>query len=318
MSKMKRKKRLGFLAFVFLLVFLTGSAFAFVPGMLDVVGRVGLRETGYVEWVLAATQGSVERVVSYETGTDPAAPGTDRNMFTDDLLNDEQRDAAGDETISAVEPEVYLTHAQIVDERGRNNQRIEWSVVFQGAGVATLYVQAMNWSEVFDADITRARIVELTDFGPVGPFDTLDPAEWLEADRHDLPITSQTLNDIFDVGGTFDGLVGTLDANNADGTEPGSSTDIVTITIEWDGTIGNVVDAIDAEFWEWQDDVDLDGVITGGTWVNEATGVSDPDRFADAGALYMLVTENGVAVPLDELTPWIGTFVIEVEYEIAS
>lgn len=50
MQKLKNKRRLTTLVIAFLLVFVTGSAFALQPGMLDIVGTVNLQIPGYVRW----------------------------------------------------------------------------------------------------------------------------------------------------------------------------------------------------------------------------------------------------------------------------
>ncbi|MCL1877515.1 MAG: hypothetical protein FWF80_01520, partial [Defluviitaleaceae bacterium] len=87
MSKVKNRKRLSLLAIVFLLAFLAAAAFAFLPGMLDVVGRVGIREGDYVQWVFAATQAAGDSAVVGRAPTaaslgDPLAPGVIRTGFT--------------------------------------------------------------------------------------------------------------------------------------------------------------------------------------------------------------------------------------------
>jgi len=50
MQRMRNKKRLTGLVIAFLLVFVTGSAFALVPGHLDILGNVNLQAPGYVRW----------------------------------------------------------------------------------------------------------------------------------------------------------------------------------------------------------------------------------------------------------------------------
>jgi len=105
MRKMKNKKRLTGLVIAFLLVALTGSAFAFAPGILDVTGNIRLADA-YVVW--SNVQDS---------------PG----MFT------------------PLSGEVEAIHsAQIVDARGRTRQRIEWNIYFTGPGFAMITATATN------------------------------------------------------------------------------------------------------------------------------------------------------------------------------
>jgi hypothetical protein len=335
MSKMRQRKRLSIAALAFLLVFLAGAAFAFVPGMLDVVGRVGIREGDYVRWILAATQGPVERDVTDST-EDPLTPGIFRSGFTHDMMANVRTSAVhGDPEISDIYPDVYLSHAVILPTtRGRQSQRIEWSVVFQGPTTARLYVQAMNYSELNDANITSARVVDLTNFGPVGP--TLGTGAggmgWSDggpiADvtpAHTLPVSAEDLGGMFNV--TLTGL-GTLpillEANDTTFTNDDSSTDVFYIDVEWTGELPDMPEADDIVRWQWvETDTTADGASIG-SWVelgetSPYSGLTPPDAFGVAdGDIYMaVVTAAGVAIPLNDLTPWIGTFVVELDYELA-
>jgi hypothetical protein len=322
MSKLKQRKRLTVIGLVFLLVLLAGSAFAFLPGMLDVVGRVGIREGEYVRWILAATQGSSDRYVETAVTTDATDPGTDRIGFTHDLFSGDYDLAAAlraihtpptEAEISAIDSNVYLSHARIITDdtiRSRRSQRIEWSVVFQGPATATLYVQAMNFDENMSVTISNARIVGLTEFGPLAAIDTVTQTP---ADFHGVQVQSEFLNflttddgppvvteDVFTVGGTaVTSLNVTLPPNVGPLGEalenPASSTGVETVTIEWSGLLPLVFDVLDRPLYAWSDTVvpDTDPssftygqyIITGGEWVSTDTlreylAATDPDAFA--------------------------------------
>lgn len=202
MSNMKRRKRLNALALVFLLVFLAGAAFAFVPGMLDVTGRVGLREASYVQWVLAATQhsGIADRALT-AAAPHPSAAHLAANPLDPDNVNPVRLGfthdrvpsiASGGNRVAAVHrttdishlpvnSPVYLSHARIVtgdSVRERESQRIEWSVIFTAAGTARLYVQALNTCDLSYVEITEARVVSLTDVGVIAPL-LADDEGWM-------------------------------------------------------------------------------------------------------------------------------------------
>ena len=114
MRKIRNRKRLSILALAFLLLFITGSAFAFAPGILDITGNVRFAQ-GYVRW---------ESVV----------PGS--TLFP----------APGPQPLSGGY-QAFHTY-QIVDARGRTNQRIEWNVYFTAPGFAMLAATAENTSGV--------------------------------------------------------------------------------------------------------------------------------------------------------------------------
>jgi hypothetical protein len=332
MNNLKQRKRLTTIGLAFLVVLLAGSAFAFLPGMLDVVGRVGIREGEYVRWVFAATQGTTARE-SGDAGVagDIADPGYTRHGFTHDLLDAAQRAAHGDDiTISALPAggEIYLSHAHIVEEtRGRRSQRIEWSVVFDGAETATLYVQAMNYNENLAAIIENARIVSLS-AAPVGDlaavhggfneatFD-VEGDDWSGVNFSSAQLND---NDRFSVGGTFADLNGVLEANTAALDNDESSTDIETITVTWDGTLFDLL-AVGRTFWGWQDELNTDGDIIGGEWVELAAGMTHPDFFEELMEqfdFFMATTEGDDNDPITfgALDPWIGTFILEFDYSI--
>jgi hypothetical protein len=332
MNNLKQRKRLTTIGLAFLVVLLAGSAFAFLPGMLDVVGRVGIREGEYVRWVFAATQGTAARV-SGDDGVavaDITAPGAIRHGFTHDLLTPAQRVEHGaTEVISALPTggEIYLSHAHIVEEtRGRYSQRIEWSVVFDGAETATLYVQAMNYNENLAAIIENARIVSLS-AAPVGDLAAVHGGfneaafdiagnDWSGAN-----FSSAQLNEMdrFSVGGSYASLNGMLAANDEDLQNPASSTDIETITVTWDGTLFDLL-AVGRTFYGWQDELDADNNIIGGEWVALADGMTHPDFFEELMEqfdFFMATSDaDGDPILFDALEPWIGTFILEFDYSI--
>jgi len=340
MSKMKQRKRLGLLGLVFLLVFLAGSAFAFVPGMLDTVGRIGITEIedDYVQWIYVATQGPVLRgVVDFAAANDPAAPGTDyRTGFSYSTRPEGDRAAlhgtgsSGVGSISALpggaDSPIYLSHARIVDQRDRTNQRIEWSVVFDGAGMATLYAQAMNFNENSAVVISNARVVELTDFGPIGPFSTFDTDAWIAGTRHALDIDAEHLNDMFTVAMVnVAGFEGTFPANNALSNSAASSTGMLRVQLTWDGTLPLDLDDDDIEFWQWIEDYDAHPTLSAPGWYSADGPVTDGSlgltvlpEIADDGDIFMVVlNDDDEPIAFDALMPWIGTFVLEFDYALA-
>lgn len=337
MSKMRQRKRLSIAALAFLLVFLAGAAFAFMPGMLDVVGRVGIRDDDYVRWILAATQGPAARPVSDATA-DAEAPGVNRVGFTHDLASGPRTAAIhGDPSISIGDSDVYLSHAVILDEtRGRQSQRIEWSVVFEGPTTARLYVQAMNYNMFSAAQITSADIVDLTSFGPVGA--NLNAGAggigWSAggpiADDtlpHSLSVSARDLEDMFEVRlGGLPTFPIPLAANDTGLVNNASSTDVFHIELEWTGALPGVAEG-NIVRWQWVYDVVTTpgptyGDIIGGEWeplgATAERGLTPPDAFGTAGDIFMaVVNDAGQAIPFDDLTPWIGTFVVELDYELA-
>jgi hypothetical protein len=166
MSKMKQRKRLTALALVFLLVFLTGAAFAFVPGMLDIVGQVGIEEADYVIWSMAHAPAPgvlTTSITTWEHGDaddlDILAPRDATSVGG--TVTDMTYFAHGSET----ELEgITLNDAEVVNTRGRERQRILWDVVFyEPDAEARLYIEAANLSELFYAlisDVTVTVVVE--------------------------------------------------------------------------------------------------------------------------------------------------------------
>ncbi|MCL1878335.1 MAG: hypothetical protein FWF80_05720, partial [Defluviitaleaceae bacterium] len=196
---------------------------------------------------------------------------------------------------------VYLSHARILPEtRGRRQQRIEWSVVFEGAATSTLYVQAMNFSETADVVITEARIAEVgamvvdtvVEDSNFAPFN-LDGANPFTDDWHDVthgatspittgtpahtfPLNAATLHQMFTLGGEAlaggaTGLLGTLERNNATLTNTDSSTPISTITLEWDGDFGPLADLLAIELWQFQSTWNATTEQYDHAWVNTGT-----------------------------------------------
>ena len=114
MRNSKNKKRLSGLVAVFMLTFLVGSAFAFIPGVLDIVSGVNL-----------AAQDDLYVVWSNVTG------GDDFQLLPSGITP-----AGG---------EFNATHtAQIVNERDRTAQRIIWTINFSEAGFADITATATN------------------------------------------------------------------------------------------------------------------------------------------------------------------------------
>jgi len=113
MRNSRNKKRLTSLVTAFMLTFVVGTAFAFAPGMLDIGTIINLsaQEDLYVVW-------------SDVTG------GPDFQL------------------LSSVTPagwEIGARHtARIVNERGRTNQRIEWTINFSEEGFAAITATATN------------------------------------------------------------------------------------------------------------------------------------------------------------------------------
>ncbi|MCL1990598.1 MAG: hypothetical protein FWG67_06890 [Defluviitaleaceae bacterium] len=162
-----RNKVINTLVMAFSLVFLVGAAFAFAPGILDIAGTVNVAAPEYVVW---------SNVV--------AGPGFE-------LLRPEGW-------------ENNATHtAQIVDARGRTNQRIEWAISFTDAGFADITAAATNESSLHAITIT-----ELTH---AWSDDELAAAYGLTVDLITTAFVGTTL-------------------------APGASA-IATVSVEWDGSI---------------------------------------------------------------------------------
>ncbi|MCL2399120.1 MAG: hypothetical protein FWC91_05150 [Defluviitaleaceae bacterium] len=114
MHNLKNRKRLIGLVITFMLVFATGSAFAFTPGIIDIAGTVNITapDNLYVVW---------ENVVA----------GPDFEFMP----------------IVPAGFEVGAIHsAGIVSERGRTAQRIEWEMTFFEEGFAAITASVRNHS----------------------------------------------------------------------------------------------------------------------------------------------------------------------------
>ena len=164
---MKNKNLVNKLVIGFSLLFLIGAVFAFTPGILDVTGTVNIANPGYVVWT------NVE-----------AGPGF--------------------ELINPFGWEFGATHtAEIVDARGRTNQRIEWTINFSEEGFADITATATNESSLHSAVIANLS------YG------------WNDEDiAHDFGLSIDVLTPSF---------VGLTLAPKTSAT--------VTISITWDGTI---------------------------------------------------------------------------------
>lgn len=130
MKNLKNKKRRSAILIAFLLTFVSGSAFAFATGYIDINGNVILTppDADYVRWS------------SFDPGTHfgglmiPDAPG---------LLGTWNAQHNG---------------ITIVDVPGRinneTNQRIIWNMTFYGEGFAGIGATATNFSPTLPADVT--------------------------------------------------------------------------------------------------------------------------------------------------------------------
>lgn len=163
MQNIRNKKRLTGLVLAFLLVFVVGSAFAFTPGFLDIIGRVNLQTEGYVVWYsVANTQMDNPLAPIIPPGPPPPGPGTFGT------------------------PIGSLQFAQIVNRTAPapnlTNQRIEWDMYFvtvgsvPGLGAATehrarLTATARNLGSL-TAEIDTASVTWQTPAGaPLDPSD---------------------------------------------------------------------------------------------------------------------------------------------------
>lgn len=309
MNHLKRRKKLSLVVIAFLVVALSGAAFAFGPGMLDIVGRVGIMEGDYVQWTLAAAQGDVPLTVSATiTAGHANVVNTHPGLGTPARPNNL-------ETISARSATVYeSTVGGIEDARDRENQRITWQVVFAGPDdPAVLYVDATNFSTIFYAELLGARIVEATTGGPFAPFDQFGFFE-----DNPVPagvrIAADELSNIFSLSGTFFDLSGdVLEPNDITGLNDDSTSDIATILLEWNGELpaGFFVgaDTVPVQIWDDSTAEVVEYPVGSGTWITQGGAWIDcPDGqvrhvFADD-----YFWEDG--------DPWIATFVLELDYAI--
>ena len=190
MTKLKTRKRLTALVIAFMLTFTAGAAFAFASGTLDIVGTISVAapQDLYVIW-------------SDVTGDPGATPAPSPSGI-----------------VAAVA--VGATQSfNIVDERGRTDQRIEWTVNFyDDAGgavsmIATATNNALLPALISDATVTWTR---------PDPNDALAPP--ITVNPSDFGLTLDV-----DVMGDFEGAI------LAPGAGAGSSADLV-VMLEWDGT----------------------------------------------------------------------------------
>lgn len=168
-----KNKLVNTLVGAFAVIFFAGVAFAFAPGIIDINGTVNIATPEYVTWT------NVE-----------AGPGLT-------FVNPNDPDPEG--------WEYGATHtAQIVDERGRTNQRIEWDIYFTEEGFADITATATNESALHSA------IISNLNYG------------WL-----DVPFDAAEFGlDLAVVTTSFVGTVLTPEA-----------TATVSLSVEWDGTV---------------------------------------------------------------------------------
>jgi len=202
MQKLRNKKRLTALVVVFALVFMTGAAFAFAPGSLDIVGTVNITAPDelYVVWETADTG----------TSLGPAQPfgfswGVDSSVAT------------------------------IEDARGRTDQRIEWDIVFMapndgwdvavGEAVAALTATATNNSLTQDAIISGATVSWSVPAANFGLSVDVDDAAFIG-----LLVAGATSADL-EIEVEWDG---TFPAGFFDGETPGDEVFATTLTITFD------------------------------------------------------------------------------------
>jgi len=280
MSKLKQRKRLTTLAIMFLLVFLTGAAFAFTPGMLDIVGRVGITEGDYVVW-----SGAVATVPD----------GQDASL-------------------------IEVNTATIVDEtRGRTFQRIHWDVVFNAEAQAILQATLTN-EGVANAYISGVRFAAGKAQFPVVPFgdvtahnfydllnhltnDPVGDSDALGATEAEVTIHPQLLNEVFTIGGTF---ADAGDYNNLPGfvgltgMVPGNSSLSGTVTVDWNGIV------------PWQAIPELERAYM---WIAPPGDADtlDPRLFTERSAFVTALSDanliSGTAAELPSLAEeWLRTF----------
>jgi hypothetical protein len=239
MQNIKKKKRLTNFAVGLLLVFLIGGAFAFLAGVLDVVGdvHVAAPQDLYVVWNdTDFTDGNGDTVWGTFTDNDVwdepnrlvaspwwggrwVAPPNNGDNNNGDNNNNEPR-------ISPLfNPTAPGWHRhEVVDARDRTNQRIYWDIYFYEAGTMTLGAVMMN----------RAQMPALV---------TGVTASWVEIAENPAvggtPWTAADFGLVIDPYGDLVNFVANLAAF-----EDGNFWELVPIEIRWDGTLpeGFVVD----------------------------------------------------------------------------
>jgi hypothetical protein len=299
MNKIKQRKRLALLSLVFLLVALTGAAFAFTPGMLDIVGQVGITEGEYVRWTMAEEQyGSLP---GRTIGT-PAASGVSHENINNGIF------------MSGLSPSVIVNEADFEnDARGRTNQQVHWDVVFQSAGSARVYLEATNFSELHAATLLAPRIVQATAM-PAGSFLPGGRDEFAHPDLV-APITLNPtlLESLFTIsfGTALPGMPAGampmpgppmfLAANNATASNPTSTSPVFFIELTWNGSPPGMA----ADF-EWEHEY---------AWV---PGIVDPAAGFWQRTGNIIRSFDGEVVGdyfWSESNPqWLGNFTIELDY----
>ena len=146
MNNLKKRKRLAVVSLVFLLVFITGAAFALVPGTLHFRGRVGVLGPDperLVQWSLAhVPNGPGDFTQLLNHGPIPNRINLPRPLF-------DGWDAPMPANVAASQATIHS-----------GGSVIDWDVMFTGdAGVARLYVEAMNMSTI---DLARVDFSEIT------------------------------------------------------------------------------------------------------------------------------------------------------------
>lgn len=294
------------------MVALTGAAFAFAPGMLDIVGQVGITEAGYVQWTMAYTQ---EEGPGRTVGS---LPGINHN----DLIN-------APLFMSGLEEGVVVNDARLINERGRTNQRIEWDVVFEAGSSARLYLEATNFSETLGAEIREVRIVEQTIDstmsgwtgvflpGGIGEFTPEHTEPPITVHPVDLDAIFSINFGLAETGGPAGnngdgmGIMGTpgsptaifsLPPNNATLTNATSTTPVFFVELEWDGAVPFGWNVEEVQAMRWMPDTI--------NWESTGTWVPIPGEyvlvFGDGDGNYFWME--------DDDAPFIGTFTIELDY----
>ena len=180
MHKIKQRKRLTVISIVFLLVFLTGAAFALTPGVLEVNGRVGVMEQRNVIWSLAHTP-------HYTAGNNPALGQWDNHaasiMFNMDRSPGAGRDLA---YLPQVSNRIFMNNSAIA-----SNERVAtWDVVFRerSADTARIYLEAANLNETMVGTIDAVNLQFVATTG--------------------VALSEAEFGDIFHVSGTYTTLPG--------------------------------------------------------------------------------------------------------------
>jgi len=217
MQKSRKKKRLVTTAIVFMLTFVVGAAFAFAPGMLDIVGTVNITTTeDYVRWY----------TVDYGDGWrgPGAAPDgitgawgslwTEAN-FASIVTTDELRPVLVD-----------AIHADPPINDGRMLQRITWTMHFDAASIAEYGISS--------ADPARAGITATAfNHSPQDAEISMRPYRWrgtgMTPEAADALATALGLSvDILEDDTDFP-FVGVLAS--------GEESMPLTVNVEWDGSI---------------------------------------------------------------------------------